>query len=69
MLPKEKPVGQIWLSTEVFVGAPKSLKNGIKFSLCGLVNCNLAISEVCFDFLGHINKHFEDQGNILTFKF
>lgn len=33
-----------------------------KFSSCGRIKCDLAISEMSFDFLGHINKHFGDQG-------
>lgn len=60
-LPKEGPVGQIWLSAVVIVGAATSCKKVIWFSLFGLFKCNLAISEVCFDYLGHINRHFGDQ--------
>ncbi len=66
-LPKEGPAGQIWLSTQVFVGTPTSWKKVIWFSLFGLVKCNLAICKVCFDYLGHINKHFGDQGKYSYF--
>lgn len=66
-----RPKGGLWAKfgpQQTFLLALQQVFKKVIWSfLFGLFKCNLAISEVCFDFLGYINHHFPDRRKHFVF--